>query len=394
MTLFVLLVLLPALLNLGGLGWLLLGLTKLKAVAPPPTGQLSALPPATVIVAARNEARHLPALLAALDAQTHPKLEILLVNDRSTDSTPEQFAAFAAGRPQCRVLHITETPAGWSPKKWALQQAIVQATAPYVLFTDADCQPPPDWAATLTQHLHQEGGVAVAGFSFPGRAPAAKLGPGGVAAYDSLYTALQYGGAAGHGYPYMAVGRNWGVERATYLHLRPIEQVAEYLSGDDDLVFQQLRKAGRVLTLNSPAAQVPTQTPPTWSSLFRQKIRHLSAGRAYPRSTLAALAVLPLLKVVSVLSALLYLVAGNANPMERLAAAFTAVTGLFVLRSVLLQLGSRHLFYPLSFYKLLIWEPAYMLYQSLFPFLALLIAPKWKETPPNKRTVRRRTKRL
>ncbi|MBC6951711.1 glycosyltransferase, partial [candidate division KSB1 bacterium] len=56
------------------------------------------LPSVTLIVSARNEEEHLPHLLNCLSAQDYPadKLEICLVDDRSTDRTNELLAEFAA----------------------------------------------------------------------------------------------------------------------------------------------------------------------------------------------------------------------------------------------------------------------------------------------------------
>ena len=54
----------------------------------------ASLPPVSVVVAVRNEATNLPTLLAALTRQTHPHYEIILVDDASTDATPEIVRAW------------------------------------------------------------------------------------------------------------------------------------------------------------------------------------------------------------------------------------------------------------------------------------------------------------
>ncbi|MEO1074711.1 MAG: glycosyltransferase family A protein, partial [Bacteroidota bacterium] len=82
--------------------------------------------PITVIVAARNEAERLPALLDALAEQTHAPAEVLVADDGSTDDT----AAFAAGYADqlpVRVVRIADgdaEAAGLPRKKHALSRAI------------------------------------------------------------------------------------------------------------------------------------------------------------------------------------------------------------------------------------------------------------------------------
>jgi cellulose synthase/poly-beta-1,6-N-acetylglucosamine synthase-like glycosyltransferase len=64
--------------------------------AAPPAG---VLPRISVIVPARNEERNIAACLAALQAQTYPNLEIIVVDDHSPDRTPQILAAIGANRP-------------------------------------------------------------------------------------------------------------------------------------------------------------------------------------------------------------------------------------------------------------------------------------------------------
>jgi glycosyltransferase involved in cell wall biosynthesis len=101
-------------------------------------------PDLTIIVPACNEENSIQATLRSLLASTGLRLEIVAVNDRSTDRTGEcmdQVAveAVARGGPhRLRVIHIGELPAGWLGKPHAMALAAQQATAPWLLFTDGD----------------------------------------------------------------------------------------------------------------------------------------------------------------------------------------------------------------------------------------------------------------
>lgn len=98
-----------------------------------------AMPPTlSVIIAARNEASTLPAALETLIEQTYPGLEIILVNDRSTDNTAEVIDAFAQRDARIRCIHIKDLPPDWIGKVHALHVASQQARGDWMLFTDAD----------------------------------------------------------------------------------------------------------------------------------------------------------------------------------------------------------------------------------------------------------------
>ena len=64
----------------------------------------------TVVVPAKDEESSLPGCLASVCAQTYPNLEILVVDDRSTDGTAATARAFAASDPRVRVIAIDQLP--------------------------------------------------------------------------------------------------------------------------------------------------------------------------------------------------------------------------------------------------------------------------------------------
>lgn len=94
------------------------------------------LPRLSVVIAAANEAEALPEALRSLLVQDHPDLEIVVVDDRSTDATPAILADFRD--PRLRRLRIDRLPPGWLGKTHAHHQGGLQATGELILFTDAD----------------------------------------------------------------------------------------------------------------------------------------------------------------------------------------------------------------------------------------------------------------
>jgi len=94
----------------------------------------SARPMVSVIVPARNEEACLEACLKSLAAQTGVSLEIIVVDDGSSDRSREIARSF----PGVRVIDPAPLPPGWSGKNNALVAGTKEARGEWLLFTDAD----------------------------------------------------------------------------------------------------------------------------------------------------------------------------------------------------------------------------------------------------------------
>jgi len=114
------------------------------AEAPAPTAESPAV---CLCIPVRNEVRELPAALDAWLAQDHPNLQILVVDDGSTDGSSNVLQERAARHPQrLRVLRNDHLPAGWLGKNHALHLATQQPearSAEWLLFADGDVQAQP-----------------------------------------------------------------------------------------------------------------------------------------------------------------------------------------------------------------------------------------------------------
>lgn len=107
----------------------------------------------SVIVPVYNAARVLPRTLPGLLGQDHP-VEILFVDDASTDETPNLLRQAAAGREDVRILtHATNRG-----RAAARNTGIAEATGEVLLFFDADVRPEPS-AARAHSRIHQRAEV-------------------------------------------------------------------------------------------------------------------------------------------------------------------------------------------------------------------------------------------
>lgn len=131
-----------------------LSLRRLHEVPPVPDAEA---PPASVVIAARNEERNVEQALASVLAQRYGPLEVVVVDDRSTDATGAILDRMAAENPRLRVVHVAELPPGWLGKNHALHVGAGVARGEYLLFTDADVVMEPDTLARAVGFMRETG---------------------------------------------------------------------------------------------------------------------------------------------------------------------------------------------------------------------------------------------
>lgn len=126
--------------------WMLPRIPNLLDPAHERTLEKGIWPSVAVIVPAKNEAKAIEASLHSLLASDYPDLQILAVDDRSTDATGAKMdaVATAAASSRLRVMHVTDLPPGWLGKPHAMAMAAEQIDAEWLLFTDADVLFAPD----------------------------------------------------------------------------------------------------------------------------------------------------------------------------------------------------------------------------------------------------------
>ena len=108
-----------------------------------------------MLIPARNEADVIGGTVRALLAQTHADLELILLDDGSTDGTADIARAAAARDPRLRIITGQPLPPGWFGKNWACAQLADAATSDVLLFTDADVQWLPEGVTAALSLLDQ-----------------------------------------------------------------------------------------------------------------------------------------------------------------------------------------------------------------------------------------------
>jgi glycosyltransferase involved in cell wall biosynthesis len=104
----------------------------------------SSSPSISLIFAARDEEEKLPRALTTLAKIDYPALEIIAVNDRSTDATPTILTCAAQEDARLKIVNVEALPEGWLGKPHALQRGYEVSNGEWLLFTDADVCFKPD----------------------------------------------------------------------------------------------------------------------------------------------------------------------------------------------------------------------------------------------------------
>jgi glycosyltransferase involved in cell wall biosynthesis len=95
-------------------------------------------PLVSIIIPACNEAQSIGQSLRSLCHLDYSNVEIIVVDDRSTDGTAQVVESVRHDFPAIRLIRISELPEGWLGKPHALQQGADEAEGDYLLFIDAD----------------------------------------------------------------------------------------------------------------------------------------------------------------------------------------------------------------------------------------------------------------
>jgi len=120
------------------------GMARLPWLSDAPALSLDGAPLVSVIFAARDEAEKLPGAIQTLLAQDYPRFEVVSVNDRSQDRTPEILHGYERTNSNLKVIDIADLPPGWLGKPHALVAGFEQSKGEWLVFTDADVHFVPD----------------------------------------------------------------------------------------------------------------------------------------------------------------------------------------------------------------------------------------------------------
>lgn len=135
---------------------------RLYAPPPPPTGA-GDVPGVSLLIPARNEEQAIRAALEAALRSQDVDLEMIVLDDHSSDATAVIVREIAAHNQRLRLVPAPPLPAGWCGKQHACAVLASLASHPLLVFMDADVRLAPDGVARLAAFLHSSRADLVSG---------------------------------------------------------------------------------------------------------------------------------------------------------------------------------------------------------------------------------------
>ena len=234
--------------------------------------------PVSIIICARNERENLEKNLPKFLEQHYHSFEVVVVNDRSWDTTDELLEQMQEQYPNLKVAAIPDNDHNtFAGKKLAKTLGIKAAKNECLLFSDADCVPSSEnWLYEMCKEF--ETNDLVIGLSpFKG-------GEGFWAyfsRFDSLLIAYNYFSYALANIPYMAVGRNMAYKKTLFFEVKGFKSHYNLPSGDDDLFLRDTLGKAKIGVSASHDGLTFSYPKTTFSSWIRQKKRHFLTAPRY-----------------------------------------------------------------------------------------------------------------
>jgi cellulose synthase/poly-beta-1,6-N-acetylglucosamine synthase-like glycosyltransferase len=329
------------------------------------------IPKISVLVALRNEERTIRGCIESLLNLDYPQhaIEIVLINDRSTDQTPVIIADFKMRSPLIKTLNIQNAIPGLSGKANAIAQGMELATGELILVTDGDCRVPPSWARSHAALCEANVGL-VGGFTLLDERSDDTSLFGKIQSLDWAYLLSIGAGAIGMGVPLSVLGNNFSFRKQAYDEVGGYRKMGFTIIEDFALMKTLVEKTSwRVLYPVDPEMLVYSHPMPTLRRFYNQRKRWSAGGKEvgwYGKSLMA----LSLFTHVWLLLSFAFLT--NAECVLMWSIVLAADLGL--LWRTTGRVGRRDLllYFPL-------WEAFYFFYTIIFsPVLLFPTKVDWK----------------
>ena len=110
-------------------------------------------PKVSIIIPARNEEKHIKTCIESLLNQDYPNFELILVNDRSTDSTMNIINKICIKDDRVKVVDLQSRPTDWVGNNWPSFQGYLKSTGEILLFSEANTYHMRNTATLCVQYL-------------------------------------------------------------------------------------------------------------------------------------------------------------------------------------------------------------------------------------------------
>ncbi len=330
-------------------------------------------PKISILVALRNEELTVRDCVDSLIRLKYPEsaLEIVLINDRSSDRTPAIIEELKAISQRIKTLHIRDGISGLSGKANAIAQGMDLATGELILVTDGDCRVPPSWARAHAGYFSANVGL-VAGFTLlDERYDDTKLF-GKMQSLDWAYLLAIGAGAIGMGVPLSVLGNNFSFRKQAYEEVGGYRRMGFTIIEDFALMKTLTKKTSwKVLYPIDPDILVYSHPMPDFKRFCNQRKRWSAGGKEigwYGKFLMALSMLVHILLPVS-------LVLG-ATPASLFGCGVVMMSDFVLLRLTTARVKRQDLLAYFPF-----WEAFYFFYTVFFaPVLLFPTTVTWKGT--------------
>ena len=325
----------------------------------------------TVLIAARNEAKNIGALLDDLSRQNYSSYEVIVVDDHSEDNTAAIAEHFATKYTSFRIVRSSG-----SGKKQALTDGVRHAQGSIIVATDADCRVTAQWLSSIAIYFQQ---------------PEVKMVFGGVRMQQQNFfhdlQAIEFSSLIGSGaataamgYPTMCNGANIAYRKTVFEEVKGYTGNTHVPSGDDEFLMRKIKAIypSGIYFINDTRSVVTTQPNETVGDLIGQRLRWAGKWR-YNTSTYTMLLAIYIFSIQLITLLCWGLLFYSDERLKVTAVLFLTVKALLeflFLRSVCRFLGCW--WNTLAFMTLQVIYPLYVMGIGLF---AHFIPQQWRGRP-------------
>ncbi len=234
--------------------------------------------PLSVIICAKNEEYNLSQNLPKILNQNYKNFEVIVVDDASTDKTPEILKNLELQFTNLRHTTIPQSNRFKEGKKLAQTLGIKSAKNEYLVFTDADCLPVSNlWLQKINENfLHKKEIILLYG-----KYKKTKGFLNKIIRFDTFFIAQQYLSFSLNGFNYMGVGRNLAYKKSLFFKNKGFASHLNLSSGDDDLFVNETADKNNTIIEISPESFTESTPKKTLKEWINQKSRHLSTANHY-----------------------------------------------------------------------------------------------------------------
>ena len=240
------------------------------------------LPGISIIITARNEAQNLRENLAYILNQDYPNFEVVVVNNASTDSTPDVLDSFLCSYPNLYATFIPIGSHAINNKKLALTVGVKAANHNILLFTEPDTKPLSNkWVYEYAKAFNRGKDIVLGACQLEIDKSFFKK----YILFDNLFSGIKYTSMALANKPYMGIGRNMAFRKNLFFDNKGFSSILNMEDGEDNIFVNKIATKENTAIALSPESMVVSNVVDGISTWRNIKTKYLTTRKHYTGNT-------------------------------------------------------------------------------------------------------------